>query len=145
MAQKNFEHEISDILCCFFDEPYLDTDSPSDFDPVKIADQLRQLGDHYDETVIQPLMRDVQKAATDQASVAFTKSVDMLCRMWVAERPEVVPEKHLLKATMALSLYVKRNCPDLKNHVRGAIVNIINNRLSNWIMQQGGWEQVSSL
>ncbi|MCJ8744317.1 hypothetical protein PDJAM_G00117140 [Pangasius djambal] len=145
MDQKHFEHEISDILCCFFDEPYLDTDSPSGFDPVKIAAQLRQLGDHYDETVIQPLMRDVQRAAADQAAVAFTNSVELLYSMWVAERPEVVPEKHLLKATMALSLYMKRNCPDLKKHVRGAIVNIINNRLSSWIMQQGGWEQVSSL
>lgn len=42
------------------------TFSLPEVDPVKIAAQLRQLGDHYDETVIQPLMRDVQKAAADQ-------------------------------------------------------------------------------
>lgn len=59
--------------------------------------------------------------------------------MWVAESPEVVPEKHLLKATMALSLYMKRNCPDLTTHIHDAVFNIVNNRLGTWIREQGGW------
>ncbi|KAK3536930.1 hypothetical protein QTP86_027057 [Hemibagrus guttatus] len=145
MAPVKFEQQTSDILCCFFEESYLETDSGNDFDPVKIATQLRQLGDHYDETVIQPLMRKVQKADADQAADVFNNSVDSLCKMWVAERPEIASEKHLLKATMALSLYMKRNCPDLSTHVRGAITNIINNRLGNWIMQQGGWERFTKV
>ncbi|XP_017306532.1 uncharacterized protein LOC108255228 [Ictalurus punctatus] len=145
MDLVTFSQQTSDILCCFFGESYLETDSCSEVDPVKIAAQLRQLGDHYDETVIQPLMRDVQKAAADQAAVAFTKSVDYLCKMWVAESPEIVPEKHLLKATMALSLYMKRNCPDLTTHIHDAVFNIVNNRLGTWIREQGGWERVSSL
>lgn len=69
----------------------------------------------------------------------FSNSVDFLCKTWVTERPEVVPEKHLLKATMALSLYMIRKCPDIRTHVQGAIVNIVNNELGTWIRQQGGW------
>ncbi|KAG7319155.1 hypothetical protein KOW79_017629 [Hemibagrus wyckioides] len=145
MALVKFQQQTSDILCCFFEEQYLETDSANDFDPVQIATQLRQLGDHYDETVIQPLMRNVQKAGADQANVVFINSVDSLCKMWVAERPEIASEKHLLKATMALSLYMKRNCPDLSVRVRDAIANILNNRLGSWIMQQGGWEQATSI
>ncbi|KAF5895884.1 bcl-2-like protein 15 [Clarias magur] len=125
--------------------PYLETDGePGDFDPMNIAKQLRDLGDHYDATVIQPLMRDVQRARTDQVASMFTNRVEYLCKTWVAERPEIVPEKHLLKATMTLSLYLKNNCPDLKEYVRDAIFHILNNQLGSWIMQQGGWESVSS-
>ncbi|KAK2821312.1 hypothetical protein Q7C36_020655 [Tachysurus vachellii] len=145
MAQLKFKQQTSVILSCLFDEPYLETDSANDFDPIKIANQLRQLGDHYDETVIQPLIRNIQKAPADQASVMFTNSVNTLCEMWVADRPEVASEKHLLKATMALSLYINRNCPDVTTRVRGAIVSILSNRLASWIMEQGGWEQASSL
>ncbi|KAF7693355.1 bcl-2-like protein 15 isoform X1 [Silurus meridionalis] len=142
MDKAHFTQQTQDILCCFFDEPYLETDAGNEFDPVKIANKLKQLGDHYDETVIQPLMRNIQKAsATDQAAV-FTDSVDVLCNSWVAEGPEVTREKCLLKATMALSLYIKNNCPDLTSNVRGAIFNILNNRLGGWIMQQGGWGQL---
>ncbi|TST85770.1 Copine-5 [Bagarius yarrelli] len=140
MAPSDFEQQTRDILCCFFDEPYLETDSPTDdFDPVKIATQLRQLGDHYDETVIKPLMHKVQHAASGQAGDVFTKSVDSLCNTWVAETPGIAPEKYLLKATMALSLYMKKNCLNLTTDIRSAIFNILNNRLRNWIMQQGGW------
>lgn len=38
------------------------------FDPAKIASKLRELGDDYDEKVIQPLMKNVQRAAADQVS-----------------------------------------------------------------------------
>ncbi|KAM9443773.1 bcl-2-like protein 15 isoform 2-T2 [Clarias gariepinus] len=143
-VKRLFEYQTLDVLCCFFEESYLETDGPSDFDPINIAKQLRDLGDHYDATVIQPLMHDVQNARTDQVASVFTNSVKFLCKTWVAERPEIVPEKHLLKATMTLSLYMKDNCPDMKELVRGAILNILNNQLGSWIMQQGGWESVSS-
>ncbi|XDV51911.1 hypothetical protein PO909_020703, partial [Leuciscus waleckii] len=109
------------------------------FDPAKIASKLRELGDDYDEKVIQPLMKNVQRAAADQVVTVFTDSVDSMCKMWVVERAEVASEKQLLKAAITLGVYVKETCPDMTNVVEVAMTGFINNRLTNWIAEQGGW------
>lgn len=69
----------------------------------------------------------------------FTDSVDSMCKMWVVERAEVASEKQLLKAAITLGLYMKENCPDMTNAVEVAMTGFINNRLTNWIAEQGGW------
>lgn len=149
MAPRDFREETSIIISCLFQDErdtYLETDGPEDddFDAAAIAAKLRELGDHYDETVIQPLIKEVQTAAKDQVLTAFSNSVETLCKTWVAERPEVTSEKQLLKASITLALYVKKNCPDMTGTVQNAMNSFVNNRLANWIIQQGGWEQASS-
>ncbi|ROL48483.1 Fragile X mental retardation syndrome-related protein 2 [Anabarilius grahami] len=118
--------------------------SENSFDPAKIASKLRELGDDYDEKVIQPLIKNVQRAAADQVVTVFTDSVDSMCKMWVVERAEVASEKQLLKAAITLGLYMKENCPDMTNAVEVAVTGFINNRLTNWIAEQGGWHQSST-
>ncbi|KAI4884821.1 hypothetical protein NFI96_021001 [Prochilodus magdalenae] len=114
-----------------------------DFDPLTIAKKLRELGDHYDENVIQPLMKDVRAAAQDQVKTTFCNSVENLSKMWVTESAEVAPEKQLLKATITLAVYMRNNCPDMTDVIKEAASTIINTRLSSWILQQGGWKMAS--
>ncbi|KAG9352911.1 hypothetical protein JZ751_017487 [Albula glossodonta] len=118
--------------------------SEDQFDPTLIADKLRELADDYDEKVIQPLMKNITQAAADQVVTAFGDSVDSLCKSWVAERAEVSSEKHLLKATIMLGLYVKRNSPGLTGAIQNAMANILNTRLGTWVADQGGWDEVAS-
>ncbi|RXN03634.1 bcl-2 15 [Labeo rohita] len=119
------------------------TNSKNSFDPVKIAYKLRELGDDYDERVIRPLMKNVQSAGANQVVTVFSDSVDSLCKMWVVERAEVDSEKHLLKAAITLGLFIKKNSPDMTNVVEVAMTGFVNNRLTNWIANQGGWVSVS--
>lgn len=73
---------------------------------------------------------------------AFSDSVDSLCKMWVVERAEVVSEKQLLKGAITLGLFMKKNCPDMTNVVEVAMMGFVNNRLTNWIAEQGGWVRI---
>ena len=41
------------------------------FDPVLIADKLRELADDYNEKVIQPLINNVRQAAADQVRPSY--------------------------------------------------------------------------
>ncbi|XP_073681403.1 bcl-2-like protein 15 isoform X1 [Garra rufa] len=146
MAASDIQKQTYDVIHCLFqnelDVDMLETDGPEDadsFDPVKIASKLRELGDDYDEKVIQPLMKNVQKAAANQVVTVFSDSVDSLCKMWVVERAEVSSEKQLLKAAITLGLFIKKSCPDMNNVVEVAMMGFVNNRLTNWITEQGGW------
>ncbi|XP_016150896.1 bcl-2-like protein 15 [Sinocyclocheilus grahami] len=144
--QKQTYHVIHCLLQNERDVDMVETDGPEDensFDPVKIAHKLRELGDDYDEKVIQPLMKNVQGAAADQVVTVFSDSVDSLCKMWVVERAEVASEKQLLKAAITLGLFMKKNCPAMTNVVEVAMMGFVNNRLTNWIAEQGGWVSVS--
>ncbi|XP_018926370.1 bcl-2-like protein 15 isoform X2 [Cyprinus carpio] len=150
MAAAEIQKQTCVVIHCLLqNEQYFDmveTDGPGDensFDPVKIASKLRELGDDYDERVIQPLMKNVQKAAADQVVTAFSDSVDSLCQMWVVERAEVASEKQLLKAAITLGLFMKKNCPDMMNVAEVALMGFVNNRLTSWIAEQGGWVSVS--
>ncbi|KAL6464487.1 hypothetical protein MHYP_G00268040 [Metynnis hypsauchen] len=149
MAPEDFKSQTEAIISCLFqnERDMFETDGPGSLedenaDVMKIADKLRQLGDLYDETVIQPLMKDVRAASKQQVETAFSNGVESLSKMWVAERAEVVPEKHLLKATITLAMYMKKNCPDVTG-VQEAVTSFINSRLAGWIIQQGGWEKAS--
>ncbi|KTF95663.1 hypothetical protein cypCar_00009936 [Cyprinus carpio] len=135
MAAAEIQKQTCVVIHCLLqNEQYFDmveTDGPGDensFDPVKIASKLRELGDDYDERVIQPLMKNVQKAAADQVVTAFSDSVDSLCQMWVVERAEVASEKQLLKAAITLGLFMKKNCPDMMNVAEVALMGFVNNR-----------------
>lgn len=149
MAPADIQKQTNAVIHCLLrvrDLDMVEHDGPEDensFDPAKIASKLRELGDDYDEKVIQPLMKNVQRAAADQVVTVFTDSVDSMCKMWVVERAEVASEKQLLKAAITLGVYVKETCPDMTNVVEVAMTGFINNRLTNWIAEQGGWVSVS--
>ncbi|KAJ8395411.1 hypothetical protein AAFF_G00033960 [Aldrovandia affinis] len=153
MAPKDTESQTFHIIRCLFQEDrstdrgMIEPDGAQDddpFDPVLIADKLRELADDYDEKVIQPLIKNIKQAAADQVVTAFGDCVDNLCTSWVAERAEMAPEKQLLKASVMLGLYVKRNCPDLTGIVQNAMANFLNTRLGSWVSEHGGWDAVAS-
>ncbi|XP_026076785.1 bcl-2-like protein 15 isoform X1 [Carassius auratus] len=150
MAAAGIQTQTYHVIHCLLQNEHdinmMETDGPEDdnsFDPVKIASKLRELGDDYDEKVIQPLMKNVQSASADQVLTVFSDSVDSLCKTWVVERAEVVSEKQLLKAAITLGLFMKKNCPSMTNVVEDAMMGFVNNRLTNWIAEQGGWVSVA--
>ncbi|KAI7795520.1 uncharacterized protein LOC130571097 [Triplophysa rosa] len=151
MAPANIHHQTYTIIHCLLqDDHYEDSmiehdgcEDENAFDAVKIASKLRELGDDYDEKFIQPLIKNVQDAAADQVVSAFSDSVDSLCKMWVVERAEVASEKQLLKAAVTVGLVFKKNCPDMTSVIESAMAGFVNNRLTSWIAQQGGWVSVS--
>eukprot|EP00063_Salmo_salar_P014548 XP_013989383.1 PREDICTED: uncharacterized protein LOC106566081 [Salmo salar] len=154
MSPRDIEQQTFDIISCFFEEEQkpvchrtgdggIESDGPGDddgFDPVLIADKLRELADDFDVTFIQPHIRKLQEAVADKAVEEFARSVDSLC---AAQRAEVAPEMQLLRASMALGLYIKKTCPDLRPTIQSCMAAFINTRLAGWINQQGGWDQVT--
>ncbi|XP_023993005.1 bcl-2-like protein 15 isoform X1 [Salvelinus sp. IW2-2015] len=166
MSPRDIEQQTFNIISCFFEEEHnqtwnrtvkvcerIESDGPGDepkfvsktgendgFDPVVIADKLRELGDDFDVKFIQPHIRKLQQAVADKAVEEFARSVDSLC---AAQGAEVAPEMQLLRASMALGLYVKKTCPDLRATIQSCMTAFINTRLAGWINQQGGWDQVT--
>ncbi|XP_026076786.1 bcl-2-like protein 15 isoform X2 [Carassius auratus] len=141
MAAAGIQTQTYHVIHCLLQNEHdinmMETDGPED------ASKLRELGDDYDEKVIQPLMKNVQSASADQVLTVFSDSVDSLCKTWVVERAEVVSEKQLLKAAITLGLFMKKNCPSMTNVVEDAMMGFVNNRLTNWIAEQGGWVSVA--
>ncbi|KAL4645814.1 bcl-2-like protein 15-like [Arapaima gigas] len=149
MSPRSTQEQTKIIIHCLFEdlknwdeltEP--DGFQEDSFDPALIAEKLRKLGDDYEEQVIQPLMKEIQKAAADKVQTTFVKSVEQLCEQWLTETAEVAPERLLLKASIMLGLYAKRNCPDLSTVVQDTMATFINARVAPWVSQQGGWGQV---
>ncbi|KAK6318778.1 hypothetical protein J4Q44_G00099890 [Coregonus suidteri] len=153
MAPRDIEQQTLEIISCFFEEEHalgfrdlggcIESDGPGDddmFDPVVIADKLRELGDDFEEKYIQPHISRLQRAVANKAVEEFARSVDSLC---AAQSAEVAPEMQLLRASMALGLYVKKTCPDLRATIQSCMAAFINTRLAGWITQQGGWDQVT--
>ncbi|XP_018614043.1 bcl-2-like protein 15 [Scleropages formosus] len=154
MAPRDVTAQTFMIVQCLLEEPGVttykglncdyETDAADEdsFDPTVIADKLRELGDDYDAKVIQPLIKNIGKAARDQVVEAFADSVTKLCESrGVAE---LDPEKCLLKASVQLGLCVAKKCPELRAVVEYAMANFLNIRLASWVEAQGGWEEVCS-
>ncbi|KAK1152308.1 hypothetical protein AOXY_G31550 [Acipenser oxyrinchus oxyrinchus] len=172
MAPKDIANQTALILNCLFkDEPKssartykksaklvypqgnagLVSDGVEDddsFDPVIIADQLRNIADQYNKDVLQPLMDQfvgqAQAAAGDQLAAMFSQTVDTLSKNWVSQGGDVRQEMCALKAATALGLYARKKCPELTASVRNAMAQFLNTRLAGWIVHQGGWGQVAA-
>ncbi|XP_071381731.1 bcl-2-like protein 15, partial [Centroberyx affinis] len=126
----------------------IETDGPEQsddkFDPVLIADKLRAVADEMmNDDKFKAALGKLQQAAAEEATeameAAFSQSVEALCRAPVSQKGEVVAEMQLIKASVALGLYVKKKAPELKHSVRGAMNAFLNNRIGDWVAQQGGW------
>ncbi|KAG7472605.1 hypothetical protein MATL_G00110490 [Megalops atlanticus] len=154
MAPRDIQEQTALIIRCLFDDSPASfrnmsdiesdgTGDDDDFDPVIIAEQLRHLGDDFDERVIQPLIKDVQKAAANQVETAFSNSVHSLCETWVARGADVAPEMRMLRASISLGLYVKSNYPEMIGAIQGAMTSFINNNVTPWVDKEGGWDNVT--
>ncbi|KPP59147.1 bcl-2-like protein 15-like [Scleropages formosus] len=133
MPPRSTAEQTKIIIQCLFEdlkgrEELTEPDGVQEdsFDPTLIAEKLRKLGDDYEEQVIQPLMKEIQKAAADESA-------------------EVAPERLLLKASIFLGLYAKRNCPDLNAVIQETMTAFINTQVAPWVSQQGGWVGSSDL
>lgn len=155
---ETFKWQTGEIIRCLFedeDEPdqgrsghgSLEEDSPVHFDPVVIADKLREIGDGInDERMLQAALSDLRTAAAQEAiEAAFSKGVEALCQAQVSQS-DVAPEMQLIRASVALGLFVKKSAPELRNKVQGAMMAFLNTRrVSTFVTQQGGWDTVSSV
>ncbi|KAK7877441.1 hypothetical protein WMY93_031861 [Mugilogobius chulae] len=126
----------------------IETDSPGDdtFDAARIADQLRQVADALNKDPrFQEKLTEFKKAAAHEAlEQALSSGVDALVQTQVGHKAEVSPELQLIKASVALGLYMKKTCPDVRGQLQSAIGNFLNQRVGQWVTQQGGWGRVAS-
>ncbi|KAK2914861.1 hypothetical protein Q8A73_005455 [Channa argus] len=142
-----FEDDDDDRLDRNFDDS-LECDSPTvsaSFDPVLIADRLRTVADSLNDN---PEFKDAltnfkQAAAQEAVELAFSHSVEALCKTQVSQRPEVLPEMQIIRASVAIGLYIKKSSPDLRTKVQSAMTAFLNRRVGTWIVSQGGWNKVA--
>ncbi|KAF6720794.1 Bcl-2-like protein 15 [Oryzias melastigma] len=133
-------------------EDGIESDGPGsgeedDFDPVVVAGKLRAIGDALDEEAhLVHVLTDLKKAAAKEAvEAAFSHGVEALCETHSAKAPEVAPEIQLIKASVALGVYVAKKAPELKSKVHGALTSFLTTRVGGWVAQQGGWDKVRDL
>ncbi|KAM9362101.1 uncharacterized protein ABDE67_000117 [Symphorus nematophorus] len=155
-TEVDVEWQTNAIIRCLFEDDTecgyrtldasLECDGPEgsnddNFDPVLIADRLRQVADGLNDSVkFQAALSDLKKAvAQEAAETAFSNSVEALCK---TQSAEVVSEVQLIKASVAFGLYVMKSCPEMKRTVQGAMSSFLNRRVRTWVTQQGGWEKV---
>ncbi|KAI3370266.1 hypothetical protein L3Q82_025045 [Scortum barcoo] len=124
----------------------LEPDGPTEcgddsFDPVQIADKLRTVADALNDDVsFRAVVTNLKTAAVQEAvDAAFSQGVEALCQSQVSQRAEVAPEMQLIKASVALGLYIKKLSPELKSKVQSAMASFLNRRVGSWVTQQGGW------
>ncbi|CAB1443523.1 unnamed protein product [Pleuronectes platessa] len=155
--KHTFEWQTSEIIKCLLDDDEKDsgnrsfeanelvTDGPDDFDPVLIADKLREVADSLnDDITFKAALNDLKKAAAQEAAeAAFSHGVEALCK--VAQSSDLAPEIQLIRASVALGCYVKKSCPELKNKLQRAMTAFLNRRVGPWVDQQGGWDAVSGV
>lgn len=121
----------------------IETDGPEDnFDPVLIADKLRQVADALNEDVkFKAALKELKQAAAQEAlEQVLSNGVDALCQTQVGQRAEIAPEMQIIKATVALSLSMIKSCPEVKDKLQNAVGAFLNRRVGPWVAQQGGWD-----
>uniref|UniRef100_A0A8C2Z348 Uncharacterized protein n=1 Tax=Cyclopterus lumpus TaxID=8103 RepID=A0A8C2Z348_CYCLU len=102
--------------------------SEGPFDPVLIAHKLR--------TVADALNDDVTFKALE---AAFSQGVEAFCQTQVSQKAEVVSEMQLIRASVALGLYVKKTSPELKHTIQSVMTTFLTRRVGPWVTLQGGW------
>ncbi|KAL6111697.1 bcl2l15 [Pungitius sinensis] len=141
------EDEVCAQRCIYSD---LETDGPTstsdddNFDPVIIADKLRTVADSLNaDAQFKAVLGELKQAVAREAlETAFSNGVDVICQTPVCQKAEVFPEMQLIRASVALSLYVRKSSPELKNTIQGVMSAFLSRRVGPWVMQQGGWDKV---
>ncbi|XP_077430275.1 uncharacterized protein LOC144056976 [Vanacampus margaritifer] len=127
----------------------LETDSPMDeeekFDPVPIADKLKEVAESLNQDAkFKAALDDLKLALGQEAKGAFSRSVNALVQTQISQQAvDVAPEMQLIKVCFAFGLFVKKSCPELKIKAQSAVSTLLyNSRVVTWVTQQGGWEKV---
>ncbi|CAL1608417.1 unnamed protein product [Knipowitschia caucasica] len=141
------EHLLNDDSEVGFRSGDIETDGPDDeFDAASIAEKLRKVADALNEDAnFQAKLRELKVAVAQEAlEKTLHSGVDTLVQSHVGQKAEVAPELQLIKATMALGLYLKQTCPGLRQQLQTTIGTFLNQRVGPWIQEQGGWERVAA-
>ncbi|XP_076003461.1 bcl-2-like protein 15 [Genypterus blacodes] len=139
------ETEPEQVSSCIVpDGPGSDGEDDS-FDPAVIASQLRRVADKLNNDVtLKAVVNNLLKAAAKEAlEEEFGRGVDTLCKAQAAQTAEVAPELQMIRASVALGLYMKKQWPELRTKVQGAMTAFLNRRVSCWVAEQGGWDRVA--
>ncbi|CAN9512350.1 unnamed protein product [Ophioblennius macclurei] len=152
----NVERQTNLIIKCLFDDAVdfrqlddgLEVDGPADedddFDPALVADKLRRIGDALvEDPRFSAALSDLKKAAAQEGmEAAFGHSVDVLRKTQPHLSAEVIPEMQLIRASVAIGLYVKKSVPELISKVQSVMGPFLNRQVGSWIAEQGGWDRV---
>lgn len=153
---KQVEEQTLDVLQCLFDDDHgaafrtgeIEHDGPDDgndtFDPVVIAEKLKAVADNLNKDAeIRAAMRDLQRAAAQEVLDQTLSSIVTLAESQVKQSAEVAPELLLIKASVAVGLYVKKTYPNMRDQLQRSIGSFLNQRVGHWVVQQGGWGEVA--
>ncbi|XP_068455083.1 bcl-2-like protein 15 [Clinocottus analis] len=148
LLEDEHEHERDPPRGVLYAE--LEVDSPASksddgpFDPVVIAGKLRAVADALnDDIMFQSALAELKQAAAKEAlEAAFSHGVEAICQTQVSQKAEVASEMQLIRASVALGLYVKKSSPELKNTIHSVMTTFLSRRVGPWVHQQGGWDKV---
>lgn len=143
LLEDEGEHDDRALLDAGLEVDSPGGDNDDKFDAVLIADKLRTVADALNDNMeFKAALNDLKKAAAQEAvDAAFSHGVDAVCQR-VSQQAEVAAEVHLIRASVALGLYVKKTCPELKGQVQTAMTSFLNRRVGSWVTKQGGWDKV---
>ncbi|AWP03096.1 putative bcl-2-like protein 15 [Scophthalmus maximus] len=156
--RDTLERQTSDIIRCLLEDEHvlscrgldasveIDSADPC-FDPVLIADKLRDVADSLnDDVTFRAALNDLKRAAAQEAAeAAFSHGVEALCKTRVSQGAEVAQEMQLIRASVDFGLYIKKSYPELKNKVQSAMTSFLNRRVGTWVAEQGGWDRVAGV
>ncbi|NXC49661.1 B2L15 protein, partial [Penelope pileata] len=152
-AMKTFEEQTECIVKALFEELLnedesdfrcLQTDSGGSvqsaggFDPVVIANRLRQIGDECTMDFERVSSRPLDEVLTGKME-QFGAAVDSLCRRWSDQNPELVYERAFLSISVKLMMYVLENRRTRADPSH--LIKVINEnaQVKNYIEAHGGW------
>ncbi|CAL8340153.1 unnamed protein product [Lota lota] len=148
VKQQTFEI----VLCLFQDDPSqgcIETDGVGDgddkFDPVPIANKLKEVADQmqkqWDKEFPPALLKFKHAHQKKDTNAAFSHAVDSVCQHPIVV--EVVPEMRLINAAVALCLYLKSQAPELTTDIQQATTSFLDARVGSFVAEQGGWGAVA--
>lgn len=109
-----------------------------------IAETLKAIADKLNKDAeISAALRDLQQAAAQEVLNQTLSSIEDLAQAQVRQNVEVAPELLLIKASVAVGLYVKKTYPNMRDQLQRSIGNFLNQRVGSWVMEQGGWGEVA--
>ncbi|KAM8914324.1 bcl-2-like protein 15 [Spinachia spinachia] len=120
------------------------TSDEDDFDPVIIADKLRTVADSLNaDAKFKAALADLKQAVAQEAlQTAFSNGVEAICQTPGSQNAEVFPEMQLIRASVALCIYIKKSSPELKHNIQRVVREFLRRRVGLWVMEQGGWDKV---
>ncbi|KAJ3603306.1 hypothetical protein NHX12_031048 [Muraenolepis orangiensis] len=146
MDEQRVAKQTSEVVRCLFEDVCqpccIETDSGDSFDPVPIANKLKEISDQLvEDTEFQKALLEFKKAQHEQKAMdaAFSQAVDRVCPPLSAE---VTPEMQLIKAAVSLGLYINSQAPKLNREIQRAMNSFLNLRVGQFVAQQGGWDAV---